>query len=393
MSMYCKAVTGAVLFAAAAFCQSPQQQIELHTRQAQEYLKTNRPELAVREFRAIVALDRNNADARGNLGVLLFFQSEYAKAAPELRAALKLQPGLWKIQALLGMCEKRIEEIQAARADLEQAFPQLKEEKLRVQTGLELVEVYTGSNEMDKAAGVVSVLRELRPADTEILYTAHQIYANLADETMLAVALTAPTSARMHQLMAHEMVRQGNTAAAIVQLREAIRIDPRLPGLHFELAEALNSSKDASEGAQAETEYKAALAANPFDEKALCRLGEIAFGRSDLKEAFARYSRAVALQPDDADANLGLAKVLLSMDEPAKAQALLERSAKLEPFNSVTRYHLAAAYRNEGRMEDARREIAEFKRLKQMKEKLRKIYQEMRVAPVHQERPDPAVPK
>jgi tetratricopeptide (TPR) repeat protein len=393
MNMCCKAVTGVLFLAAVTFCQSPQQQIESHARQAQEYLKTNRPDLAAREFQAIVALDPDNADARGNLGVLLFFQGNYAKAAPELRAALKLRPGLWKIQALLGMCEKRIGEAAAARADLEQAFPQLREEKLRVQTGLELVEVYIASSDLDKAAVVVGTLRDLRPTDTEILYTAHQVYASLSDETLLAVALTAPKSARMHQLMAHEMVRQGNISGAIAQLREAIRIDPRLPGLRFELAEALNSSKEASEQAQAESEYQAALAANPFDEKAHCRLGEFAFGRSDLKAAFAHYSRAVELQPNDADANLGLAKVLLAMDEPAKAQALLERSTKLEPYNSVTRYHLAAAYRNEGRMEDARREIAEFKRLKEMKENLRKLYQEMRVEPAGQERPDPAVPQ
>ena len=39
-----------------------------------EYLKENKPELAVPEFRAIIALDPNNVDARGNLGAVLFFQ-------------------------------------------------------------------------------------------------------------------------------------------------------------------------------------------------------------------------------------------------------------------------------------------------------------------------------
>jgi predicted Zn-dependent protease len=101
----------------------------------------------------------------------------------------------------------------------------------------------------------------------------------------------------------------------------------------------------------------------------------------------------VELQPNDPDANLGLAKVLLAMDQPAKAQPLLERSAQLEPFNSITRYHLSAVYRDQGRTADARRELAEFKRLKEMKERLREVYHEMRVEPVHQERPDPDVPK
>src|SRR5436190_19226503 len=96
------------LAALCAFCQtnpSQPQQIETHSRQAQEYLKNNRPNLAAKEFSAIVALDPNNLDARGKLGVLLFFQGDFANAAQQLHAALQLQPSLWKIQVLLGMCE------------------------------------------------------------------------------------------------------------------------------------------------------------------------------------------------------------------------------------------------------------------------------------------------
>jgi Flp pilus assembly protein TadD len=95
-------------FIAAAFpIYSQVNQIDSHARQAEEYLRANRPELAIPEFAAIVSLDPKNADARGNLGVLLFFQGDYAKAAPQLREALALRPGLWKLQALLGMAERR----------------------------------------------------------------------------------------------------------------------------------------------------------------------------------------------------------------------------------------------------------------------------------------------
>src|SRR5580698_2188646 len=93
---------------------SRQQQIELHRRQAAEYLKQNRSDLAVPEFRAIIALDPNNVDARGNLGAVLFFEGAYADAIPQLRAALKLQPTLSKIQALLGIAEKRVGDVKAA---------------------------------------------------------------------------------------------------------------------------------------------------------------------------------------------------------------------------------------------------------------------------------------
>ena len=118
---------------------SRQEQIESHSRQAQEYLKEKKLDLASSEFAAIVALDPNNVDARGNLGVLLFFQGKYAEAIPQLRAALKLQPNLWKIQALLGIAEKRTGDFQEARSDLEKAFPQVQEQKIRIETGMELI--------------------------------------------------------------------------------------------------------------------------------------------------------------------------------------------------------------------------------------------------------------
>src|SRR5260370_298573 len=183
---------------------SREQQIEAHSRQAQEFLKTNHPDLAAREYSAILALDANNVDARGNLGVALFFQGDYAKAAPELRQALKLSPALWKIQALLGICEKRIGESENARQDLEKSFPQLAEKKLLVEVGMELIEIYYGAGHLYQAASTASALRQLEPENQDIQFTAHRIYSALADESLLSVAMLAPKSARMHQLMAQE---------------------------------------------------------------------------------------------------------------------------------------------------------------------------------------------
>ncbi|MBV8834634.1 MAG: tetratricopeptide repeat protein [Acidobacteriaceae bacterium] len=390
------AVTVVLITALPTFCQSDsskQQQLQTHSRQAQEYLKRNRPDLAAQEFSAIVALDPDNIEARGNLGVLLFFQSDFAHAAQQLRAAVQLQPTLWKLQALLGMCERRIGQTANAQLDLEKSFPQLTEEKIRVQAGMELIEIYYGAGALDKAAAVASTLRQLKPTDIDILYTAHRIYLDLADESMLSIAMLAPDSARMHQLMAHEAARQGNTEGAIAQYREALKIDPKIPGLRFELAEALSGSTIPSDREEVESEYKAALAANPFDERSECRLGEIAAHQSDLKAAAAHYSRALELQPNDPEAAVGLAKAFISMNQPEKAIPLLQKAAQLEPFNAVIHYHLSALYRKSGRTDDAHREMAEFRRLRGMKARLTQVYQAMRLQPAEQERPDQDVPK
>jgi tetratricopeptide (TPR) repeat protein len=369
-----------------------QQDVQSHFRQAQEFLKNNRPDLAIGEYRAVLKLDPKNVDARGNIGVLLFFQGEYAKAVPELSAALKQRPDLWKIAALLGLSERRTGRMAEARADLERAFPQLQEAKLRMQTGMELIEIYFGSNDLDKAAGVVSSLKQIDPTNPEVLYTAQRIYSSLADEAMLTMAMVAPGSARMHQLMAHEMARQGNNEGAVAHYREALKSDPRLPGLHFELAEMLNDSAGPGQ-AEAEKEYKAALAVNPFDFTAECRLGEIAAKRADQQSARAHYSRALELQPGSADANLGMARVLMSLQQPEKARPFLERAVELDPTNSVAHFRLAALYRTSGRADDARRELAEFQKYKDMKEKLKEIYRDMRVTPGRPEPADPEIPR
>jgi Flp pilus assembly protein TadD len=124
---------------------SNQDQIAAHSRLAQQYLNQQRPDLAIPELQALVSLKPRNLDAQANLGVLLFFQGDYVKAEPHLRAALEMQPNLTKIQALLGMAEKRTGDTANARTHLETSFAAVDEPKLKVQIGMELVELYTGT--------------------------------------------------------------------------------------------------------------------------------------------------------------------------------------------------------------------------------------------------------
>jgi Flp pilus assembly protein TadD len=65
--------------------------------QVQKYLQEQKPQLAVPVLREIVSLDPKNLNGQANLGVLLFFQGNYSEAAQHLRAALQLQPDLWRI--------------------------------------------------------------------------------------------------------------------------------------------------------------------------------------------------------------------------------------------------------------------------------------------------------
>lgn len=360
---------------------SDKAQIAQHERMAQQYLREQHPDLAIPEFKKVVELDPANIEARVNLGVLLFFRGEYADAIPQLRAALDANAELWKVRSLLGFAEEHTSDIAAARKDLEASFPKIEERKLKIEVGLDLVGIYTANSELDKAAEVVSQLKAAYPDAPEVLYAAYRTYADLSGETMIGLSLVAPDSAQMHQLLAHEETREGNTNGAIAQYRKAIALNPHLPGVHFELAELLHSSDVPAVKNEAEQEYRAAVSENPLDEKALCALADIAEGNGDFNAAFEDYSKAVTIQPDDAGAKLGLAKVLIDMGRFDKAFPLLQASVQLEPTNAVAHYRLGTLYRRIGKLDEAKREIDLFQQYKGMKDKLRAVYKELQVQP------------
>jgi hypothetical protein len=72
------------------------------------------------------------------------------------------------------------------------------------EAGLELIELDYAQNGLGKAAELANALRQWGRKNVDILYIAHRIYSERAGETTLTLAMVAPDSARMEQLMAHE---------------------------------------------------------------------------------------------------------------------------------------------------------------------------------------------
>jgi Tfp pilus assembly protein PilF len=358
---------------------SAAEQVTVHQQRAHQLLSEKKPQLAAKEFAAVLAADPNNLDAQANLGVLLYFQKDYAGAEPHLRAAVTQQPDLTKIQALLGLCERRLGKTDAARADLEAVLAKLDDANVRMEVGLELIEMDTASQDLAKASAVVETLRQGAPTDPRVLYAAYRIYTDLAGEALLGLSVAAPESGQIYQAMAHELVRQRDMNAAIADLRKAVAANPNLPGIHYELAEALRLSADLKLRAEAEKEYKLAVAANASDEKAIAKLGDLAADAGNMDVAANYYKQALKLAPNDADALQGLARVYTEKGDAASALPLLEQVVKADPTNVQAHYRLSAVYRKLNRPEDAKRELAEYQKYKDMKEKLGKIYKELRL--------------
>jgi len=363
-------------------CQTPsdtQDQIAQHQRLVQQYLQQQRPDLAIPELQKVIELDPGNVDALGNLGVLYFFRGDYKESVPQLRAALQIQPSLFKLQALLGLAERSLGDQAASRQDLEAAFPHLTETKTQAQVGQALMSDYTVHGDLEKAATITSILLQAQPTDISLLYSSYKIYSDLAGKAMLTLALTAPASAQMHQIMARELARHAENDTAIANYREAIKIDPHLLGIHSEFGDLLYRSPDAKLKAEAEQEFNAALAANPKDQLALLMLGNIAAAHGNSSAAIADYNRALAIDPDNGDVCTELGKVFVTLNQHDKALPMFERAVQIDPSNYIAHYRLGTLYREAGRSDDAKEQVNQYLTYKQRKDKLEKVFNDMRV--------------
>jgi tetratricopeptide (TPR) repeat protein len=362
-----------------SYAQQTAVSVQEHARRASEFLKANQPAKAIPEFSAIVAAQPNNLDAQANLGVLFYFQGQCSDAQEHLRKAIQLNPSLPKIQALLGLCEHHLGQFDAARNDLSAVVGSLPDPKFRKEVGLTLVEVQTAQQDLTAASATIAILRNQDPTDPEILYASYRIHSDLAGEALLSLSLAAPQSGQMQQAIGHELERIRDLSGAIAAFRKAIDADPNLPGIHFELAEALHGSDNQADRIQAEKEYAKALEKNPREVQAAVRLGDLQIDRGDLNGAATLYQRALAQQPNNADAAMGLARIYAEKDENEKALPLLQQVLAADPTNILAHFRLSAVYRKMHRPDDAKRELAEYQKYKAIKDGMRQVYSSMRI--------------
>jgi Tfp pilus assembly protein PilF len=357
-------------------------EIHDHLQKAEGYLKAKDPNSAVREFDAVLALDPKNAEAHANLGVIAFVQHDCQTASAKFRQALAIDHSLTKTQALLGICERRLGD-PSARALLEKSFAKLKDKQLRLQVGMELAALYDQQGNSDSTATVMRSLVDLDPDNVDVLFMAQRVYSELADDTLNKLAILAPGSARMQQVIAERLVNSGDLKNAIDHYRKALQIDPQLPGMHFELAEAILQSAPADAGTQTEAQKELGLAVTVDGESARteCEFASIAMSQGQTEQAFAHYQRAYQLNPNDVQAQIGLAKLLMMQEKPQEAVKYLRMAVQADPLNGTAHYRLSTAYRRLQMMNLAEKEAHLFQEIKKAKDQVEELYHQMNRQP------------
>jgi Tfp pilus assembly protein PilF len=216
---------------------------------------------------------------------------------------------------------------------------------------------------------------------------AQRVYSDLADETLNKLAIIAPGSARMQQTIAERLVNAGDLKGATEHYRKALELDPRLPGVHYELAEAIleSSPSDPQTQAAAEKELEAAVKSDGDSASTECVLARIAARRSDMDGAYAHYDRAFALNPGEVEAQIGLGRLLATRDKPQEAAKYLRMAVQADPLNGEAHYRLATVLRTLDLKDESAKEFWLFREIKQTKQNLKELYRQMNKKPPERE--------
>ena len=215
--------------------------------------------------------------------------------------------------------------------------------------------------EMEK---LYAAVRGNSQSDDESLFLLSRIHTKLAQRMAARLWSLDADSHRSHQLLGEAYEASENHKKALEEYREALRLAPGTPGLHYSLGHAYWKMKRFEE---AIPEMEKELALNPLHASANYVLGHIYAYRRDLEKASRHLQLAVDAKPDFVEARKQLGKVLSLLQHHQGAVHQLELAAAADPEDPSVHYILANVYKKMGLQDRAQKELEIFNRLSRKK--------------------------
>lgn len=311
---------------------------------------------AIREYRAALALDPSNFEARSNLGVALAHIGHYEEAIDAYRQALENAPPAAEshLQMNLALAYYKSGQIAEAARVFEDVRKQLPDD---LQVTLLSADCYLRLGEMKR---VIDLLAPVAPAHA----------GDRAIEYMLGMAFIRSGNVEKGQVLVNGLLRDGGSAeahfllgsvafmakdypGAVKEFTKAISVNPDLPSLQSYYGLALLFTGDPDGAAAA---FRKQLATDPNDYDSNEQLAEILFQHHQFAEARPFYERALRVRPGSAEAGYGRARLDLAEHRPEQARQRLEQIVARLPGYADAHRALATADQELGRETEAARE-------------------------------------
>lgn len=371
LSLALAAVLRLLQTATLTLCQQPPSQSEatsaafaLATEAAQN---SSEDEKTIESYRRALAENPGWATGWQRMGILLADGKEYDRAREAFRNLVKLQPRSGDAWALLGLCEFRMGEYDAAVGHMEKA----RTFEFADNTLLRLVYYYSAAvmilrGDFDTALVRLVLLSQEGVASDELI----EAYGLASLRIRALPGGEAPTlrsaAVKVGTLVARS--RDLKVSEAREAFERLLAEDPRLPGLHYTYGKYLASHTLYAEACEA---FKAEMQNSPNDPMARLQIATIrAQYLGDPSGALALARDSVKLAPDLFAGHLVLGRILLKLGEANQAVEELETAARQAPDSVVVHATLLNAYNRAKRKQDAAREQEILKKLKQFEASL-----------------------
>ena len=332
--------------------------IEPHLQIARIHLRQQRLERAESSFRAVLDRDSRHAESMASIGRILAERDPEEAVRYFLRWTEQDNEAIGPWLAIAQMRSR------ARQADLAEAAYRraLEIDPLHQEALMRLGRLLTEGGQQEAALEVWSRLGELSPRQVEpklqagrILYARHD---PRAEDALRAVLAIDPTNRQALRYLAQSLGRaRGTIDAALEVWQQLADLDSDSV---FPIAQRGRLFARLGRLADAEAEYRRALARDPHDPMALRDLAR--FYRVQLRwdDAADIYRTHLRVDPQRMDAILGLGQCLDRTNRLPEAKELYDRALSLEPDNITALGYRGRLLRTRGRVDDA---IADFRRI------------------------------
>lgn len=318
-------------------------------------------------FEQLAKVEPGVAEVHATLAAIYFTRRDYDRAIHEIRAAQRLKPGLPKLESLLGASLSEESRFAEALPHLEKGFHQEQDPTVRRMCGLELLRTYSELGRDRESVETALALNKLYPNDPEVLYHTGRVYGSYAYTIMERLHDSAPNSIWMLQAQGEANESEKNWDAATVAFNHVLVLDPKRPGIHYQLGRIalrqFRDSQDAKDRDVAVREFTAELEVDPRNGNARYELANLQADLGNSDEARTQYEQVLQIFPDFEEALVGLAGIDIAQQKPADAVPLLEHATHLRPDDEVAWWRLSRADRAVGNEQGQATALAEFQKV------------------------------
>jgi len=325
--------------------------------QGEAALRDKQFDRAQKIYEQVVKLDPRSVQGHSNLGYALYMLGSYPRAIAEFQKALELDPRLDETEVLLAFSYFDTGQLPRAIPVLEKAYQKKKDDPdVAAHLGL----AYLREHQADKALVVLSHWAEIQPDSPEALYYKGKAAEYVASNTFATLTKVAPDSYRTHQLEAEMLRERGLAPAAINEYKKAIAQKPDAAGLHYALG-TLYREVGRLDEALAEFNQELRITDDPLT---YYWIGDVYLQQNNMDRAQQSLLKALTIQPGLTGAELDLAKTYQAQGKTALAVKTLQAVVTSDPDQQEAHYLLFGLYKEQGRMDQARKELETFQKLK-----------------------------